>query len=83
MVLLYIFLELKILTEKKHPQRNFQRLKSMNMAIWMVGTSNQIFIRDLKLKQNFRKYKIVTGITPFFMKSPFCTPHFVCMNIDF
>ena len=82
-VLLYIFLELRILTEKNHPQRNLQRLKSMNMAIWMVGTSNQIFMRGLKLKQNFRKNKIVTGITPFFMKSPFFTPHSVCINIDF
>ena len=82
MVLLY-FLELRILTEKNHPQRNLQRLKGMNMAIWMVGTSNQIFIRGLKLKQNFRKNKIVTGITPFFMKSPFCIPHSVCVNTDF
>ena len=31
--------------------------KIMNIDIWVVGTSNQLFIEVLKLKQNFRKKK--------------------------
>ena len=33
------------------------------MNIWVVGTSNQFFIRGIKLKQNFQKNKLVTGKT--------------------
>ena len=29
----------------------------------------------LELKQNFRKDKIATGKTPFFVIGPFCTPY--------
>ena len=36
--------------------------KSMNMDIWVVGTLNQFLIFEvLKLKQNFRKNKVVSG----------------------
>ena len=48
--------------------------KSMNMDIWVVGTSNQLIISPLKLKQNFQKYKVVTGKTPFFVIGPFWSP---------
>ena len=33
----------------------------------------------LKLKQNFRKNKVVTGKTPFFVIGPFCTPDSICL----
>ena len=36
----------------------------------------------LRLKQNFRKIKKVTGKTPFFEIGPFCTPHSICLYID-
>ena len=52
--------------------------KSTNMSIWVVGTANQLFIRDLKLKQNFQKNK-----APFFVIGPFCSYHFICLNIGF
>ena len=44
--------------------------KSMNIKIWVVVTSKQIFIRGelLKLKQNFQKNKAVTGKTLFFFR---------------
>ena len=29
--------------------------KSTNMGMWDVGTSNQLFVRGLRLKQNFQK----------------------------
>ena len=35
------------------------------MGVWALGTLNQLIIEVLKLKQNFRKNKAVTGKTPF------------------
>ena len=35
--------------------------KSINMDIWLVGTSNQLFMRGYQLKQNFQNNKVVTG----------------------
>ena len=37
----------------------------------------------LKLKQNFKKNKVVTGKTPFFVTGSFRTYHSMCLNIDF
>ena len=39
--------------------------ESMNINIWVVGTSNQLFEDVIKLKQNFQKNKVVTGKSPF------------------
>ena len=39
----------------------------MNMDIWIVGTSNQLFKEVLKFKQYFDRNKVVTGKTPFFV----------------
>ena len=36
------------------------------MDIWVVGTSNQLFLRDAKTETNFPK-KGFTGKTPLFM----------------
>ena len=55
--------------------------KSTNMGIWVVGTTNQLFV--LKLKQNFQKNKVVTGKTPFFLRGPLCSDCFICLNIGF
>ena len=42
------------------------RTESMNINIWVVGTSNQLFEDVIKLKQNFQKNKVVvTGKSPF------------------
>ena len=35
------------------------------------------------MTQNFQKYKEVTGKTPFFAIGPFCSHHFICLNIGF
>ena len=37
----------------------------------------------LKLKQNIQKNKLVAGKTPFFVIGPFCSHHFICLNIGF
>ena len=41
------------------------------------------FYEILKLKENFRKNKVVTGKTPFFVIGPSCTPNSSCLNIGF
>ena len=54
------------------------------MGIWVVDTTNQPFLlEDLKLKLNFQKNKVVTGKTPFFVIGPFCSHHFIYLNIGF
>ena len=38
----------------------------------------------LKLKRNFQKIKVLTtGKSPFFLIGPFCSVHFICLNIGF
>ena len=44
------------------------------MGTWVVGTSNQLFVKGVakfKLKPNFQKNEIVTGKTPLFMMGTF------------
>ena len=61
----------------------------MNMDIWVVGTSNQLFIRvgtsykELKTNWNkvFKKKKWLLAKTPFFAMGQFSTPHSICINI--
>ena len=54
-------------------------MKSMNMDIWIVGTSNQLFVRDSYTEKFFSKNKVVTGKTPFFCEK-LCTPHSIYLN---
>ena len=53
------------------------------MDIWVVGTSNQFFIRDSYTQIKISKNKVVSDKTPFFVTGPFCTPHSICLRIDF
>ena len=57
--------------------------KSMNMDIRVDGASIKSLWEVLKLKQNFQKNKVVTSKTAFFVIGPFCTSHFICLNIGF
>ena len=45
------------------------------MNIWVVGTSNQLFVRGSLTETNFSKKKneVVTDKTPFFVIGLFCT----------
>ena len=47
--------------------------KTMNIAIWALGTSNQIFMRDSETETNFPKNKLITDNIPFFVIGPICT----------
>ena len=57
--------------------------KSINMDIWVLVQQINFLFEVLKLKQNFRKSKEVTGKTLFFVIGAFCTPHFICLDIGF
>ena len=57
--------------------------KSVNIDIWVVGTSNQVFIRGFHIERKNQKSKVVTGKTLFFVIGLFCTLHSICHNICF
>ena len=46
-------------------------LKGINVNIWVVGTSNQLFIRGCETETKFFKNKAVNGKNPFFAIDPF------------
>ena len=81
-----LVLVLRILTGKKNPQIKLQRFRKVWIWIWTFGwLVHQIssLYEVLNLKQHFRKTKVVTGKTPFFVISLFCIPNSVCLSIDF
>ena len=56
--------------------------KSMNMDIWVLGTSNQLRHRkSLYWNKIFRKNKVVTGKSPLFEIGSFCTPHSIVLTL--
>ena len=57
--------------------------KSTNMDIWVVGTTNQLFIRGSLTETKFSKSSYWQ--TPFFVIGTFCSHHFIfiCLDIGF
>ena len=53
----------------------------MNMNIWVVSTSNKLFIRGSSI--DIQKNKVVTVKISFFMLRPFFTPCSICSDIGF
>ena len=51
------------------------------MNIRVVITSNQLFKAGSYDETKFKKIKVVTCKTLFFVIGPFCTHHSVCLNI--
>ena len=45
--------------------------KNMNMGIWVVRTSNHLFIRGSYNEIRFSKNKVVSDKAPFFVIGPF------------
>ena len=70
---------LRIPTGKKLSQMKLPRFRKVGIWIfaWLAHQINSLY-KVLKLKQNFRKNKIVAGKT-----GPFCTPHSICLHIGF
>ena len=55
----------------------------MDMDIWFVGTSNQLFITGSYTETKLAKNKVDTGKTAFIVIDPFCASHSICLNIGF
>ena len=71
-------------TGKKYRKIKLQRLrKILIMDIWVVVTSNQLFLTGSKTGTNFPKNKVVTGKTPLFVIGPFGSRHSIFLNIGF
>ena len=69
---------------EKAPSNNTAALtKSRNTDIWVVGTSDQFFIRGFKLKIKIQTNKVITDKILFFVIGPFCPHQSICLNIGF
>ena len=80
----HIQIDFKDTHKKKHPKVKLQRSRKVWIWTfgWLLHQMNSIY-EVPKLKQNFRKKKVVTDKTPFFVIGQFCTPHSICFNIGF
>ena len=67
-----------------HPQIKLQRFRKLWIWTfgWLVYRINSLY-EVLRLKQNFRKNKVVAAKTPFFVIGQFYTPPSICLNIEF
>ena len=72
---------LRLLTGKKASSNKKPAfMKSMNMDVWVVGASNQLFIRGSYTETKFsKKNKVVTGKTPLFV-AHFALPILFCLK---
>ena len=66
--------------EKAQSNKTPALTKSKNMGIWVVGISNQLFIRGSLTEAESSKKQSTYWQTPI---GPFCTHHSVCLNIGF
>ena len=83
-----VCLNLSIILKEMHRENtlsiNTQALtKSMNMEIWVVFTSNELFIKGSYSQIKFSNKRVVSAKAVFCMIGPFCTSHSVCLNIGF
>ena len=58
-------------------------MKSINVIIWIVGTLNQLFIRNSYIPLKFHKNKVVSWKTPLALIGPFFTLHFFLLKLAF
>ena len=56
-------------------------MKSMKIDIWVVSTSNQLFLTGSYTEKKKRK-NVAAGKALILVIDPFTTPHSVCLNID-
>ena len=55
----------------------------MNIDIWVVGTTNEIFAKGSETEARFLKNELITGKMSFFVIGSFCTPHSNCVGMNF
>ena len=58
-----------------HPKKTEALAKSMNINMWLVGTSNQLFITGSHKETKFSKKQ--SSYWQNIVIVPFCTPHTV------
>ena len=75
---------LRILTGKKHPQIKPQRFRKVCIWTfrWLVNQINTLY-EVLKLKQNFRKNKVVIDKSPFFVIRLSRASHSICLLSEY
>ena len=69
--------------EKVPPNETPELTKVQIWAFGLLVQQINSLEEVLKLKQNFQKNKEVSGKTPFSLIGPFCSHHFICLNIGF
>ena len=57
--------------------------KSFNMDIWVIGTLNQIFIRNSYTQNFFSENAVVIGISTFFVIDAICTLLLFVLKLTF
>ena len=57
--------------------------KSLNMDIWVIGTLNQVFIRNSYTQNFFSENTVVCGISPFFVIGPISTLLLFVLKLTF
>ena len=53
------------------------------MDTWVVGTTNELFLRGSKTETDFPKNKVVTGKIPLFVIDSLCCRDSICLNTGF
>ena len=74
-------MSLRIFKGKNCPQKKKKKNEYEHLGSCCIKST--LCKRFLKLNQIFKKSKVVTGRSSFFVIGPFCTPHSVCLNIGF
>ena len=70
--------EIKDTHREKKPLKKVQTW-AFGLLVQQISSLQKV----LKLKKNFQKNKVVTGKSPLFVVGPFCSHHFICLNISF
>ena len=55
----------------------------MNIDIWVVGTTNEIFAKGSETEARFLKNGLITSKMSFFVIGSFCTLHSNCVGMSF
>ena len=66
-------------TLKLNSRKNTDKMLTFGSLVHQINSFEGV----LKLGEIFQKNKVVTGTTPLFVMGPFCSRHFICLNIGF
>ena len=66
-------------TLKLNSRKNTDKMLTFGSLVHQINSFEGV----LKLGEIFQKNKVVTVKTPLFVMGPFCSRHFICLNIGF